>query len=126
MEQICVSGVERDTIRPHPAIEGAVLVSARLVPTPDNMWRARFSQSLLQSPDFGRIELGRDGSSVDITVGRDEQVTERLDRLTELVAQTNAEVAEERRRLGAAEQRKQQQQDSDLARVLRDVDAMDE
>jgi hypothetical protein len=126
MEQIRVNGVERDTVRPHPATEGAVLVSARLVPTPDNLWRAHFSQSLLQSPDFGRIELGRDGSSVDITVGRDEQVTERLDRLTELVAQTNTEVAEERRRLGDTEQQKQRQQDADLARVLRDVDAMDE
>jgi hypothetical protein len=58
--------------------------------------------------------------------GRGEQVTERLDRLTELVAQTNTEVDAERRRLGDAEQQKQRQQDADLARVLRDVDAMEE
>src|SRR4051794_35574084 len=115
MAQIQVTGVARDTVRPHPTKEGAVLVSAGLLPAPDNMWQARFSQSLLRSSDFGRFEMGRDGSSVEITVGRDEEIAERLAQLATIVEQTNADVAEEQQRLGA-EQGQQQAQDDHVAK----------
>lgn len=124
MDPICVGDVERDTIRAHPSVDGAVLVTLPLTPTPGNLWQARFSQSLLKTSDFGRVELGRDGCSVNVTVRRGEQVDERLRALAALVEQTNADVAEEQRRLDAAEELQRGEQDASVARVRRDVDAL--
>jgi hypothetical protein len=124
MDQIRVGDVERDTIRAHPSVDGAVLITLPLTPPPSNLWQARFSQSLLRTSDFGRVELGPEGTSVNVTVRREEQVDERLRALAALVEQTNGEVADERRRLDAAEQLQQGEQDANVERVRRDVEAL--
>jgi hypothetical protein len=124
MDPIRLGDVERDTIRAHPSVDGAVLVTLPLSPPPGNLWQARFSQSLLRTSEFGRVELGPDGSSVNVTVRPDEQVEERLRALAALVEQTNAGVADEQRRLDAAEQLQRDEQDANVARVRRDVDAL--
>jgi hypothetical protein len=124
MDPIRVGDVDRDTIRAHPSVEGAVLVTLPLSPPPSNLWQARFSQALLRTSDFGRVELGPDGSSVNVTVRREEQVDERLRALAAVVEQTNADVDDEQRRLDAAEQLQRGEQDANIERVRRDVEAL--
>lgn len=124
MVPIRLGSVDRETIRPHPTMDDAVLVTAPLDPRPENLWQARFSQSLLRSSEFGRFELGNDAAAVNITVHRDEQVVDRLAELATIVEQTNGEVAEEAQRLDAAEAIRQRQRDADVERVRRDVDAL--
>ena len=124
MDPIHVGDVARDTVRAHPSVDGAVLVTVPLTPPPGNLWQARFSQGVLKTPDFGRIELGPDGASIDVTVGREQQLDERLRTLAALVERTNEEVAEEQRRLDAAGQVQRDEQHSNVERVRRDVDAL--
>lgn len=124
MDPIHVGDVERDTIRAHPSVDGAVLVTVPLTPPPGHLWQARFSQAVLRTPNFGRIELGPDGGSVNVTVGREEQVDERLHALAALVELTNEDVAAEQRRLDDAGQLQRDAQGADVERVRRDVDAL--
>ena len=90
MEQIRVTGVARESVRPHPTAEGSVQVTAQLSSTPSRLWRARFIQALLASAPFGRFELAADGASVDIVVERDGSVAEHLGELTTAVARDAA------------------------------------
>jgi hypothetical protein len=125
MDQIRVTGVERDSVRPHPTADGSVLVTVRLSAQPSRLWRARFSQALLKSSLFGRFEFGPDASSVDIAVEREESVAEHLEELTRAVEQTNADAADERRRHAEAEQVREDAQAADVERVRGDLDRLE-
>jgi hypothetical protein len=125
MDQIRVMDVERDSVRPHPAVEGSVLVTVRLSSTPSRFWRARFSQALLKSSLFGRFEFSPDGSSVEIAVERDGAIAEHLDELTTAVERTNVDVEDEQRREAAAEEIREGAQAEDVERVRADIDRLE-
>lgn len=124
MDQIRVSGVDRDSVRPHPSAEGSVLVTVRLSSAPSRFWRARFSQALLSSSLFGRFELGRDGSSVHIAVERDGSIAEHLDELTRALERTNSDVDQARRLDARAAEIREDAQAVEVDRVRSDIDQL--
>lgn len=124
MEQIIVTGVDRESVRPHPTAEGSVLVTARLSSPPSRFWRARFNQALLACAPFGRFELASDGTFVDVTVDRDSAIAEHLDELSGAVTRANAEVAEARRVDAAAVVVREDAEAVDVERVRADVDRL--
>jgi hypothetical protein len=124
MEQIRVTGVERESVRPHPTAEGSVLVTARLSEAPSRFWRARFNQALLATTQFGRFELGPEGSSVEIAVERDGAIGEHLDELTRAVERANADVEEARRANAEAAEIREDAEAVDVDRVRGDIDRL--
>lgn len=124
VEAIRVTGVDRESVRPHPTTAGAVQVTARLSSTPSRFWRARLNQALLASAPSGRFELDAEGAVVDITVERDGAVAAHLDELRVAVERANVDVAETRRRNAEAAEIRADAGAVEVERVRADIDRL--